>query len=205
MSDTSWSRPFPPGRHLHFSPLRRIQQAVDSDGSAYDVLVQNEEMSCGVAAAAMLVDLYRRVCEAGMADAEARLKKIAAQFPGSLVESDRLWAQGKEFGSTADNIEQLLKSQKIPITAKAARWLDTNNATPVIQTSRLQKPAMILWGWYRNGLSGKRSGGHFTVAACATKRGTIVILDPWDGSLSEVMPGLTYHGTGYADCILYTG
>jgi hypothetical protein len=205
MSDKSWTRPFPPGKHLHFSPLRRVQQATDSDGNAYDILVQDEEMSCGLAASAMLIDLYWGFCEAGMMDAEARLKKIAAKFPGSLVESDRLWALGKDFGSTADNIEQLLKSQGIPIASKDARWLSKNNAIPVLRTGRLQEPAMVLWGWYRSGPQGSRSGGHFAVVARATKQGKVVILDPWDGSLSEIQSGWAYHGVGYPDCIMYTG
>jgi hypothetical protein len=205
MSDKAWTRPFPPGHHLHFSPLRRMQQAKDSDGNLYDILVQNEEMSCGLAASAMLIDLYWAFCDAGAMDAEARLKKIAAKFPGSLVESDKLWAVGKDFGSTADNIEQLLKSQGIPITGKDARWLNVNSATPIIQIGLLQEPAMVLFGWYLSGLPGPRSGGHFAVAARATKQGNIVILDPWDGSLSEIQSGLAYHSKGYPDCVLYTG
>jgi hypothetical protein len=152
----------------------------------------------------MLVDLYWGVCQPGTSDVEYRLKRIAANFPGSLVESDKLWAVGKEYGSTADNIEQLLKSQNIPITAKDARWLSKNNAAPVLQTSRLQEPAMVLWGWYLQGFPGPRSGGHFAVAARATKQGKIVILDPWDGSMTEIQSGISYHGRGYLDCVMYT-
>src|SRR4051812_7013441 len=157
MSDTTWVRPFPPGKHLHFSPLRRVQQATDSDGNGYDILVQTEEMSCGLAAAAMLIDRYNQICGLNPPDAEARLKAIAARFPGSLVESDRKWPSGQEFGSTADNIEQLLKQQKVPVAAKEARWLSRTRSSPVLNIGRLRTPAAILWGWYSNG---RRNGGH---------------------------------------------
>ena len=200
MPDSSWVRPFPPGKHLHFSPLRRVQQATDSDGNSYDILVQTEEMSCGVAASAILIDLYNKTCSAGP-DAEARLKNIAARFPGSLVESDKLWAKGKDYGSTADNIENLLDSQGVPVTLKDARWLKKTGSPVIIEVSRLRSPAAILWGWYSNG---KRHGGHFTVGARMSSGGNVVILDPWDGSLSELPPPHPYNGNGYADCVLYT-
>jgi hypothetical protein len=147
-----------------------------------------------------LIDQYNEFCSAGP-DAEARLKGIAAKFPGSLVESDKLWAVGKDFGSTADNIEKLLFSQGVPVTLKDARWLKKSGSPVIIQTSCLRKPALILWGWYSNG---KRHGGHFTVGARMTTGGNVVILDPWDGSLSELPPSHPYNGNGYADCVLYT-
>lgn len=200
MSTNPWVRPFPPGKHLHFSPLRRIQQATDSDGNSYDILVQTEEMSCGVAAAAILIDLYEKTSSAGP-DAEARLKKIAAGFPGSLVDSDKLWAKGEDYGSTADNIEKLLGSQGVPVTYKDACWLKKAGSTIIIEASRLRRPAAILWGWYTNG---KRHGGHFTVAARMTSAGNVVILDPWDGSLTELPKSHPYNGNGIAECILYT-
>ena len=198
---SDWIRPIPPDKQVHFSPLRRIQQARDSDGNVYDILVQTQEMSCGLASSVMLMALYGRICWIDDVDKERHYKQIAARFPGSLVESDKLWAKGKEYGSTADNIEQLLKSQRVTIALKEARWLSQSETIPVLQISRLRSPAMVLWGWYSGG---RRHGGHFTVAARATKNGAVVILDPWDGSLAEVMPGHPYNGNGYLDCVLYT-
>ena len=85
MSDSDWStHPFPPNKHLHFSPLRRIQRHKDSDGVLHHVLVQTEEMSCGPAAAAMLIDIWHHRRKPGGPDAEMRLKQIAGRFPGSM-------------------------------------------------------------------------------------------------------------------------
>jgi hypothetical protein len=80
MSDKSWTRPFAPAKHLHFSPLRRVQQVTDSDGNAYDILVQSEEMSCGLAASAMLIDLYWGICQ-------QRLLFVASLEEESLADS----------------------------------------------------------------------------------------------------------------------
>jgi hypothetical protein len=203
MPNPSWTRPFPPGKHLHFSPLRRVQHATDSDGVNYNILVQTEEMSCGVAASVMLIDSCRGTSQPDSPAEELRLKHIAGKFPGSLVQSDKLWAVGKDYGSMSTNIEQLLKSQGVSVTAIDARWLN-KGATLGIQSGRLRTPAMLLWGWYRQGLTGPRAGGHFTVAARRTTQGKIVILDPWDGSLTELFPGMSYHQVGIVDCVMYT-
>ncbi|HEY0124015.1 MAG TPA: papain-like cysteine protease family protein [Rhizobium sp.] len=200
MPPKPWIRPFPPNEHLHFSPLRRTQDVKDSDGNTYRVFVQNEEMSCGLAAASMAIDLYRGQNTADSSAMETRLKHIAGQFPGSLEESDKLWAAGKDFGSLASNIKATLNAQGVKVLLVSG---PTGHPIP-IDVTRLGKPAIILWGWYPNGRNGNRNGGHFTVAARLAKSGQIVILDPWDGSLSEIAPGARYHGTGYADMVLYT-
>jgi len=202
LGSSSWSKPFPPNQHLHFSPLRRLQSATDSDGTAYSILVQTEEMSCGVAAAAMIMDLIIGHAQPAGPDAEQRLKQIAAQFLGSLVESDRRWSTGHDYGSTVANIAMLLKHQNVAVSSVETR---TAKAPLVVQLSRLGKPAALLWGWYPSGITGKRTGGHFTVGAAMTSRAGIVILDPWDGSLSEILPAATYQKIGLLDCATYTG
>jgi hypothetical protein len=178
-----------------------VQSGKDSDDKAYSILVQTEEMSCGVASAVMIVDLVSGKQPSGP-DAEQRFKQIAAQFPGSLVASDQLWSRGQDYGSTSENIRMLLEKQNITIALIESRPM---KAPLVLQLSRLHKPAALLWGWYPNGISGKRTGGHFTVGAGVTSKAGIVILDPWDGSLSEILPGAAYKSIGLLDCAIYTG
>ena len=207
MPDNDWSKfPFPPNKHLHFSPLRRIQQPKDSDGISHNVLVQTEEMSCGVAAAAMLIDLRRR--SPGGPAAEMRLKQIAGRFPGSMVEQDKKWkSQGPcsgHQGSQVTNIEKLLLNEGISISATWHRWQE-RAGTDTLALERIRtQPALLLWGWY-DAAGVSRNGGHFTVAARVTKGGKVVILDPWDGTLSEISAGNRYKGSGLLDAAVYTG
>lgn len=202
--------------HLHFSPLRRVQVHKDSDGRSYLVSVQSEEMSCGLAAVAMLI---RQLNPAAFSDApgeEHRLKEIAAKFPGSLKESDKLWAKEPigeygtlQYGSMASNVKALIKSQKIEITGHAVATRDHRTrdilAPARINLKRLAKPAVVLWGWYPDGVKNGRTGGHFTTLAGVTKAKAVVVLDPWDGSLSEIDPGRNYQSVGVAEQIFYTG
>lgn len=209
MPGDDWSKfPFPPNRHLHFSPLRRIQEHVDSDGFSHNVLVQTEEMSCGVAAAVMLIDIWRHRSTPGGPETEARLKKIAGRFPGSMVEQDRLCnsqgpASGHQ-GSLLTNIERLLLHEGIPITAAWHGWTE-KAGTNALALGRIgRRPALLLWGWY-DAAGKNRSGGHFTVAARVTKAGKAVILDPWDGSLAEIGATERYKTSGMLDAAVYTG
>lgn len=59
---SDWTRPFPPNKHLHFSPLRRTQVCTDSDGKRYLVFVQNEEFSCALAPTTILIWLLKPFC-----------------------------------------------------------------------------------------------------------------------------------------------
>jgi Papain-like cysteine protease AvrRpt2 len=209
MPDNDWSKyPFPPNQHLHFSPLRRIQQHKDSDGVLHDVLVQTEEMSCGLAAAAMLIDIWHHRRKSGGPDAEMRLKQIAGRFPGSMVEQDTKWkSQGPSSGhegSQVTNIEKLLLRERIPITAVWHRWQEKANTAALALGRIHHRPALLLWGWY-DASGNNRNGGHFTVAARVTKAGNVVILDPWDGSLAEISRAARYNGSGMLDAAVYTG
>lgn len=192
--------PFEPNKHLHFSPLLRTQSGKDSDGRSYALFVQNEEQSCGLAAAAMLINLVSPVPVTDPSALEAQLKLIAANFPASLAESDRLWARGEqEFGSGLYNIQKLLLSQGI-----YARTVWRRGGVIQLDPRSLNEPAIVLWGWYPNGIQGVRKGGHFTVAASVTKSGKIVILDPWGGVLTEVAVGGMYKSSGQLDAVIYT-
>ena len=63
-------------------------------------------------------------------------------------------------------------------------------------------PALLLGGWYQQS---RRVGGHFTVAARVSRAGKVVILDPWDGSLTEIQAGAPYKVCGLLDAAIYTG
>jgi hypothetical protein len=211
---SDWTRPFPPDKHLHFSPLRRTQNCTDSDGNRYLVFVQNEEFSCALAATAMLIRLLNTSAFTDSSSEEVRLKDISAKFPGSLRDSDKLWSKepiGKygslQFGTMAGNVKSLLDSQKVKITELQVGVFDQKTkkliAPVILKKGRLSKPGLALWGWYPMGTSGQRTGGHFTTIAGLTKAGRAIILDPWDGSLSEI--GLTgrYKSAGCAEVIFY--
>lgn len=209
MSGNDWStHPFPPDHHLHFSPLRRIQEHQDSDGVTHLVLVQTEEMSCGIACAAMLIDLWHRASTPGGPEFERRLKEIAGRFPGSMVEQDRIWgSQGPNShheGSQVTNIERLLLHEHIPITAVWHGWRERTGTNALERPRIRHRPALLLWGWY-DAAGQTRSGGHFTVAARVTTAGRIVILDPWDGSMSEITRTQRYKVSGMLDAAVYTG
>lgn len=209
MSGTDWStHPFPPNQHLHFSPLRRIQEHRDSDGVLHNVLVQTEEMSCGIAAAAMLIDIWHGAATPGGPDFEMRLKQIAGRFPGSMVEQDKIWgSQGPNShheGSQVTNIERLLLHEHIPITGVWHGWRERTGTNALAAGRIRHRPALLLWGWY-DAAGQNRNGGHFTVAARVTRSGRIVILDPWDGSLSEITRTQRYQTSGMLDAAVYTG
>ena len=200
-----WSKhPFPPNRHVHFSPLRRVQQRKDSDGVAHQILVQTEEMSCGPAAVAILISLCRHQPLGTAAD--MRLKTVAARFAGSMAEQDEKWkSQGPNSGhqgSYLANIENVLVHEHIPIAASWHRWQEKSSTAVVAQGRVHHSPALLLWGWYEQS---QRVGGHFTVAARVTRAGKVVILDPWDGSLAEIAAGALYKGSGMLDAAIYTG
>jgi hypothetical protein len=209
MPDNNWSKhPFPPNQHLHFSPLRRIQRHKDSDGVLHNVLVQTEEMSCGLAAAAMLIDIWRHRRKPGGPDAEMRLKQIAGRLPGLSVvaEDNRVHSQGPRSGhrgSHVSNIETLLSHERVPITAVWYGWVE-KPGTAALALGRIHhRPALLLWAWY-NG-AGTKIRGHFTVAARVTKAGDAVILDPWDGSMAELARAARYQGSGMLEAAVYTG
>lgn len=209
----AWTHPFPPNEHLHFAPLKRVQQLKDSDGNSYSAFVQGEEFSCALAATAMLILLIQGGDAADRSQDEQRLKRISAKFPGSLTQSDALWskeAPGKygslQFGTQAGNVKSLLENQKIKL-AKVAVGTFVNGvlkAPAKIETALFKNPGMILWGWYPQGITGTRNGGHFTVAAGLTKAGKLVVLDPWDGTLTEQEPSKPYKNTGIAEVVFYT-
>ena len=210
---SDWTRPFPPNKHLHFSPLRRTQVCTDSDGKRYLVFVQNEEFSCALAATTILIRLLNHSAFTDPSSEETRLKDISAKFPGSLRESDALWSQepiGKygmlQFGTMAGNVKSLLESQSIKIAKIDVGTRDKKTSKLVIPVTLkpqyLSKPGLVLWGWYPHGLAGSRNGGHFTIAAGLTKAGNVVILDPWDGSLSEIKLGSRYK-VGLAEVVFY--
>jgi hypothetical protein len=106
-------------------------------------------------------------------------------------------------GSYVTNIEKLLLYEGIPITAVWHRS-EEKRGTSALATGRIRhRPALLLWGWYD--ASGGRHGGHFTVAARVTKTGKVVILDPLDGTLSEIQALGSYKGNGLLDAAVYTG
>jgi hypothetical protein len=210
---SDWTRPFPPNKHLHFSPLRRTQVCTDSDGRRYLVFVQNEEFSCALAATAILIRLLNNSVFTDPSSEETRLKDISAKFPGSLRDSDALWSKepiGKygtlQFGTMAANVKSLLESQAIKIAKIDVGSFDQSTRKLVravtLSQQYLSKPGLVLWGWYPQGLVGPRNGGHFTVAAGLTKAGNVVVLDPWDGSLSEIKLASRYK-IGLAEVIIY--
>ncbi|WP_376088575.1 hypothetical protein ACE7GA_16360 [Roseomonas sp. CCTCC AB2023176] len=207
MGDTWATHPFPPGGHLHFSPLRRVQERQDSDGVTHRILVQTEEMSCGPAACAMLMDLWNGQQHADASAWEMRLKAIAGRFPGSMVEQDRIWrsqgpASGHE-GSQVTNLERLLQSQRVRIRGIWHRWTERAGTNALALGYIRQHPCLLLWGWYD--ARGNRNGGHFTVGARVTSQHKVVVLDPWDGSLGEVTSTGNYMGNGQLDAVVYTG
>ena len=209
MSDDGWAKhPFPPNKHLHYSPLRRIQQHKDSDGVQHNVLVQTEEMSCGLAAATMIIDLWRHRGQPSGPSAEMRLKQIAGQFAGSMVEEDQEHkSQGPHSGhkgSRATNIEQLLLHEGIGIAAVWHRWQEKPDSDALALGRIHHRPALLLWGWY-DAAGNNRQGGHFTVGARVTKTNRVVILDPWDGSLAEIERRARYKGAGMLAAAVYTG
>ena len=118
MGDTWATHPFPPGGHLHFSPLRRVQERTDSDGIRHRILVQTEEMSCGPAACAM--DRIWR-----------------SQGPAS----------GHE-GSQVTNLERLLQDQRIRIRGIWHRWTERAGTNALALGYIRQHPCLLLWGWY---------------------------------------------------------
>jgi hypothetical protein len=209
-----WTRPFPPNQHLHFSPLLRTQVCTDSDGNRYLVFVQNEEFSCALAATAMLIRLLSPAAFTDPSSEETRLKDVSARFPGSLRDSDKLWSKepvghygSLQFGTMAGNVKSLLESQNVTITEFQVGRFDHKTKKligPVaLKKTRLVKPALVLWGWYPTGTAGRRTGGHFTTIAGLTKADKAIILDPWDGSLSEIDLTGRYKSTGRAEVVFY--
>jgi hypothetical protein len=213
---SDWTRPFPPNQHLHFSPLSRTQVCTDSDGKRYLIFVQNEEFSCALAASAMLIRQLDPSAFTDPSREEVKLKSVSALFPGSLRESDKMWSKepigqygSLQFGTMATNVKKLLENQNVTITEAQFGLRDLGTGKLVgpanLKQNRLSKPAIVLWGWYPYGLIGKRTGGHFTTIAGVTKAGKAIILDPWDGSLSEIDLAGRYKSTGFAEIVYYCG
>lgn len=122
-----------------------------------------------------------------------------------VEQDDRRGSQGRNSGhegSRIDNIEELLLHELIPITATWHRQTMADNAA--LDLGRIHhRPALLLWGRYD--ASGKRNGGHFTVAARVTKAGDAVVLDPWDGTIAELPRAARYKGSYMLDVAVYTG
>jgi hypothetical protein len=191
----------------------------DSDRVEHYVDRQNEPQSCALASVGMMWDISRQQC--GATD-ETGYKYISALFPGSLLYSQLLAAlsggnpQGT--GTQDPNIASTMRSVGLTITQT-----DTFNSNTTAQTfgfswrkARIQdqKPALLGVSWYKRTATGMQAlGGHAVVAARCTRRGYVVILDPWDAGLYELhglhgsyLPSYARNGQiGRIDLVIYTG
>ena len=182
----------------------------DSDGVTHYIYSQDEAMSCALACMFMIENQVEQVTHAG---GEQRLKDISFVHPGSLLASQLAWDNnGQGWGTSVDNAAKTFADIGVRLT-KVARFDPTglyNNFAWERNRISDGHPALLLLGWYA-WQQGKqvRNGGHFIIAARVTKRGAVVVLDPWKGTLHELHGQKGYylnHGlTGRIQFILYTG
>lgn len=191
----------------------------DSDGVTHYVDKQNEPMSCALASIGMMWDMSRQQC--GVTD-ETGYKVISAQYPGSLLYSQLMaMLKGGDTDGTGTGISNISSTMKqVGLTVSVQDSFDTSKTAQNYGFSwrkariRLEAPALLGIYWKKRTTAGLESlGGHAIVAARSTKKGYVVVLDPWNAKMYELHGSQGYYQPGYASpgtfgrigVALYTG
>src|SRR5262245_31968222 len=187
----------------------------DSKRNNYQLWVQEQPASCAIASIWMARSLakqmsfaegewelawriYRQVV-VGMPPAFTRAAQatpapMCLDSRGTTGDQTTFRNMFANAGTTAGQVVQALRNDGLP-----AAPVRISSAAPLVDLTRLSQttPAIILLGWYQQNASGQweRNGGHFIVAAERIGN-KIVLLDPWDGVLSEIQNTYLYQGNG---------
>jgi hypothetical protein len=172
----------------------------DGDNREHFMWKQDESMSCALASLYYIQNAIRLSCDAG---GEKPIKQTSANFGGSLAASQQ--GGGAGTGTSLTNISDTAKSLGIRIT-KYEEY-NTYFETAEFDKSRLYdgRPALVAIRWRKGFMNLLPGGGHAVVAARITSKGLVVILDPWDPSLSEIQLTGGRYKSGFIMGVWYTG
>lgn len=189
----------------------------DSKRNTYQIWVQEQPSSCAIASIWMARSqaksmsfaesewelawrIYRQVVvgmpAAFSATAWATPAPLCLDSRGTTSDQSTFRNMFGNFGTYARQVAQALQNDGLRATHTPAPL----DPTKLSQTT----PAIILLGWYAQQPDGtlQRNGGHFIVAA--TRNGNrVVLLDPWDGALSELPNSSVYQSNGIYEEIIY--
>lgn len=177
-----------------------FDDAKDSDGVSHRIYKQEEAMSCALACLFMMENQYEQATHQG---GEARMKELSGNYPDSLLASQIAGDNnGQGNGTGVINTSKVLPVVGVPCSAPAkfVTWSQINHPTGTTDLAiatynyaldyklvRDQRPALLLVAWLvKTGSKWLRAGGHFIVAARVTRRGALVVLDPWDATMHQL-------------------
>lgn len=189
----------------------------DSMRNTYQIWVQEQPSSCAIASIWMARSfaksmsfaetewelawrVYRQVVvglpPAFSATAWATPAPLCLDPTGTTADQSTFRNMFANFGTFARQVAQALRSDGLRATHSTAPL----DPTKLSQTT----PAIILLGWYARLPDGtlQRNGGHFIVAA-GRNGNRVVLLDPWDGALSEQPNSSIYQGNGLYEEVIY--
>jgi hypothetical protein len=186
----------------------------DSDQTIHQVWIQEQASSCAVASIwmarnqarqmtanegewALAWSIYGRVVR-GMALMAAPPPPMSLNPAAFGTDEKTFQNKFANFGTYMNQVVEALAHDGV----RATHVTGFTNGNMMVDPRRLSMttPAIVLLGWYRGS---KRVGGHFIVAACQTRSGQIVYLDPGHGQLSELGSGPNYPGGGRFEQVAY--
>lgn len=194
----------------------------DSRRNNYQLWVQEQPASCAIASIWMARSLakqmsfaedewelawrvYRQVVvgmpAAFLTAAQATPAPICLDAHGTTADQTTFRNMFANYGTKASQEVEALQNDGLRATA-----VRITRAAPLVDLTRLSQttPAIILLGWYRQNADGQweRDGGHFIVASERIGN-KIVLLDPWDGVLSEIQNTYLYQGNGVFEWVIH--
>lgn len=179
-----------------------VNAVSDSDGTAYEVCKQSKDNTCGPASMFMYECMVRQT---SMKGGEDRIIKISNYFDGN--------AASDAAGTDSENVLQTLQhigARVREIDEPGEDFLGLPKFTR-IKPGRIavDRPALVLLGWYDKYLHVKRKGGHYVVAARFTSGGKVAFLDPGLGQVVECVNNARYNprngGNGCIEMVVYSG
>lgn len=148
----------------------------DSKGASHYVILQELQMSCGLACVAMAESHYKKMC---MIDPEKRARELSQKYEGKWT------AEG---GTYAGNLSYVLNAEGVKCYA-ATDIPDDQFFNYLSHYVKDNAPTIVHIKWSK--------GGHFTLCRKIYSDGTIVFLDPWYGVVEVNKKNLmTYNPTG---------
>ena len=195
----------------------------DSDGVAHFIDVQDQPMSCFLAAVGMALRqmmAHGRHARPVSQTEETMLTLYSMLSPGSLFNS-QLRGQGAVqtngayagthagFGTWANNVTPTLRRLGVRVTHHDI--FDPRSAHDRFHWRRPSitplRPAIVMLGWYnREHHHLARHGGHFVVASRIAKNGNVVLLDPappFGGLYESAHDSPVYRDSGRFEQVFY--
>lgn len=186
-----------------------VSKVADSDGVRHSIVGQSKKDLCVPTSIYMMQRILQK---RPMDGNNSQIELISARFDGSML-MNAIMGGG---GTSQANIKDVFAAIGITITHTQDSFRPPASSIPLtVTTSRIRQgsPALLWISWVRTNAI---VGAHAVVAVRVSKRGFLVVLDPWAGTRVQVGGTLTeapnsgtyrptYGGDGRITFIAYTG